>query len=606
MTKNLRNRLIIVTVLIIFLAILSALSFMSVLTAALIGALVTGLILRTALIRLVKAKRPVEFIVEADPIGIKLHDSEDFKKLHQAVLNVKQPLNLAFEGGGARGAVYVGAVHALEQKNLLLGVKNVAGSSAGGITAFLLALGSSASAFKKLNDHFNLATLVDRKPTHPWYVKITEYIAIPIKKILRFFELESIFDQLPGFFEIKKLFTKNGIFTGKVFMQESKNQINELLVSEKDEIKALCPELENLEDITFKQFHEFVESDRQKNGGQSKYKDLFLTGTLLGGAGGSTEYFSWVHSPDVKLVDALRITMSFPGAFVPHVIEREGIKYTYVDGGVYKNLPAKVFDKDIPLCEFRPAGEKKIKVMTEKHLKRTCNPYTLNFKVDCQPEFNFYTKSKNRREKRTFFEVGLNLAQKDQISKIQIYYPYNTIVIHDMDIGTLQFELNAFDKLAMFLSGEVATNQYFKAKETGDLSSAFPNKDKQYQLNDHAPLSARLVLDIKQAMKRDNYKKAIESFKHFKMIMNESPEKVDALSEIIKNELATLSSSSKLMLGDRYTEFKNLVEKSSSALPFKQSPSNKPLMVNKHKKRVEASDAKTSVPSPLKRRPSGL
>lgn len=573
MTKNLRNRLIIVAIVIIILAILAASSIMSVVTAAIIGSILTGLVLRAALGKLFKSRPKAEPVSALDLTSLKIHQSEDFKKLHTAVMNVKQPLNLVFEGGGARGAVYPGAVQILEQKNLLLGVKNVSGSSAGGITAFLLALGSSASTFKKVSDDFSLATLVDRKPAHPRYEKIANYVVPPFKRMLRFFELDEIFDQLPGLGELRKLFTKEGMFAGNVFMKEAKNQINSLLAEDKQQIFVLCPELRNLEDITFEQFHRLVESDRKKHNGQSKYKDLFLTGTLLGGAGASTEYFSWVHSPSVKLVDALRITMSFPGAFVPHTIVREGIRRTYVDGGVYKNLPAKIFDKDIPLCEFRPKGEQKIKVMTDKQLKRNCNPYTLNFKVDTQPEFDFYTKGRSKRPRRTVLDVGMNLAQKDQISKVQMYYPYNTIVIHDLDVGTLQFELDHFDKLGMFLSGEYATNHYFNLKSKGDLVSAFPNKTAEFQLDDHAPPAARLVLDIKRALKRNDYKNAIELFKQFKDLS--TPDKISNLAEIMKAKLDTVKPTSLVGIKTQYLALRKLVDASLKA-PNSTVPEVKP------------------------------
>ena len=47
--------------------------------------------------------------------------------------------NLVFEGGGVKGIGFPGAIEALEKRGMLGGVKSVAGSSAGGITAMLLA-----------------------------------------------------------------------------------------------------------------------------------------------------------------------------------------------------------------------------------------------------------------------------------------------------------------------------------------------------------------------------------------------------------------------------------------------------------------------------------
>ena len=49
--------------------------------------------------------------------------------------------NLVFEGGGVKGIAYAGALKELEKKGLLTSLQRVAGTSAGAITATLLAVG---------------------------------------------------------------------------------------------------------------------------------------------------------------------------------------------------------------------------------------------------------------------------------------------------------------------------------------------------------------------------------------------------------------------------------------------------------------------------------
>ena len=53
--------------------------------------------------------------------------------------------NLVFEGGGVKGIAYGGALDALNAMNALQGIERVAGTSAGAITATLLALGYTSS-----------------------------------------------------------------------------------------------------------------------------------------------------------------------------------------------------------------------------------------------------------------------------------------------------------------------------------------------------------------------------------------------------------------------------------------------------------------------------
>jgi len=107
---------------------------------------------------------------------------------------------------------------------------------------------------------------------------------------------------------------------------------------------------------------------------------LCLVGTDVARGGKRTVYFSADSTPHIKIADAMRITMSFPGLFKPVVVGKEpyvwedvkklapngdngelpdklvpGADYwdpegVYVDGGVSNQLPAHAFDEnEIPL-----------------------------------------------------------------------------------------------------------------------------------------------------------------------------------------------------------------------------------------------------------------
>ena len=54
--------------------------------------------------------------------------------------------NLVFKGGGAKGAIYPGAIRALEEAGIMPYIKRFAGASAGAVTAALLAIGLDAAA----------------------------------------------------------------------------------------------------------------------------------------------------------------------------------------------------------------------------------------------------------------------------------------------------------------------------------------------------------------------------------------------------------------------------------------------------------------------------
>lgn len=72
-------------------------------------------------------------------------------------IDISKLKNLAFEGGGGKGLIYMGAIKALEEKGLLpikVGsdknqIKGISGASAGAINAFLLALGATSKSLAK-------------------------------------------------------------------------------------------------------------------------------------------------------------------------------------------------------------------------------------------------------------------------------------------------------------------------------------------------------------------------------------------------------------------------------------------------------------------------
>ena len=61
-----------------------------------------------------------------------------------------RPTNLVFQGGGVKGIVYAGALRVLEEEEILPCVEQVAGTSAGAITATLVALGYTPKEIEDL------------------------------------------------------------------------------------------------------------------------------------------------------------------------------------------------------------------------------------------------------------------------------------------------------------------------------------------------------------------------------------------------------------------------------------------------------------------------
>lgn len=68
---------------------------------------------------------------------------------------------LVLSGGGAKGIAYPGVVKALEESGALPGVRSISGSSAGGLSAALLASGMTADEFTELSNDLDLTALMN-------------------------------------------------------------------------------------------------------------------------------------------------------------------------------------------------------------------------------------------------------------------------------------------------------------------------------------------------------------------------------------------------------------------------------------------------------------
>jgi len=81
----------------------------------------------------------------------------------EVVLSPPPITHLVLSGGGAKGVAFSGGVQALEDARKLEGIREISGSSAGAISAALIASGMGAAAFDRLSDTINLPSLLNSK-----------------------------------------------------------------------------------------------------------------------------------------------------------------------------------------------------------------------------------------------------------------------------------------------------------------------------------------------------------------------------------------------------------------------------------------------------------
>src|SRR5215212_5115448 len=161
--------------------------------------------------------------------------------------------NLVFEGGGVKGIAYGGALEVLEQSQITPQVEKVAGTSAGAITATMVALGYTASEFIEIMMNLDFGKLEDGSD-----------IGGPIRLIERY-----------------------GWFKGDYFL----NLMQSYVGQKAGDARATFGELK----------------------AQGGFKELYVFGTDLSKQ--AVQEFSHRATPDVAVADAVRISMSIPFFF---------------------------------------------------------------------------------------------------------------------------------------------------------------------------------------------------------------------------------------------------------------------------------------------------
>jgi NTE family protein len=204
--------------------------------------------------------------------------------------------NLVMEGGGAKGIAYGGALIELESRGILKDIQRVGGSSAGAIQACLLAVGYSAEEI----NHITANT-----------------------------PIESFNDEGSIAKKTKNLINEYGWYAGDSFHST---------------IQKLILDHTGKADLTFAELHELAKS--------YPYRDLYVTGTNL--TKQKSEVFSYETYPDMRICDAVRVSMSIPLYFKAlwvnsdgKIIENPKLEETcslFVDGALLMAYPVSLFD----------------------------------------------------------------------------------------------------------------------------------------------------------------------------------------------------------------------------------------------------------------------
>lgn len=248
---------------------------------------------------------------------------------------------LTCQGGGMKAVGQVGAIEALEKCGVLAQLEEVAGSSAGGIIATLLAIGCTAEEIRTEMMNINFIALQDK--AEPGWLESTR-----IKDLAHGgSEFAYSIPEKIGLIKKIPMGRKGGVVST---LEKIEDVVGVALGTDlglwKGEALAHC--IGNIvarktgnPNITFQELATLAQAP------DSHFKKLTLTGSNL--TDSKLEYYNATNTPNMSIVEAVRISASFPGAYQP--VNQDGkIK---VDGGLLENLP-DVFNKPPYISDTTP------------------------------------------------------------------------------------------------------------------------------------------------------------------------------------------------------------------------------------------------------------
>lgn len=373
---------------------------------------------------------------------------------------------LVSEGGGVRGAAYGGLVKRLQHYGMMEDIRYVAGSSAGAIAALIIALGYSADEIEKI--------MCD----------------LPMEKFLESTKSWSITPDIisQGFKALKVLLKENhSLSTGTEFL----HWIEQLVEAKLGNKNA-----------TFRDLYEVIKKNKDV---EHTFKELFVTGTDISLEKPECKIFSYEATPDMPIALAVRASSSFPFVFKP--VEWDG--HQYIDGGLIKNLPTKIFDEK----KYLPQGFGP----TEK----LGNPGILTVKVDTKKEIAQIIWGINQQislKGATDIASAICNALSETVDISEVREARFVIPLEDGDIGILDFAIDS-EKKAKLISDAEKTTQEFLENHANEIYSveryatieAWLNSQSLDKLTD----TIAMYVEMSQSLKQDSVNPSISEVKDY-------------------------------------------------------------------------------------------
>lgn len=272
----------------------------------------------------------------------------------EVVLSPPPLTHLVLSGGGAKGIAFPGMVQALEDHKALVGVKVISGSSAGAISAVLLASGMDAKTFARLSNGLNLPELLNSK--NPLIAKLQNAST----------EIGKLAGRLPGaagniaqllFTLIPRLQTEAQPLEDLIGNEARKSLLAKIAGTRREDrpadVMKIADRLSAGKGPTFRDIEVLSRHI-------PAVKQLNITGTGLFDVRPQLVVLNASTTPDMGIARAALISGSMPGLFKSpkekgHAFQEHAEQKAFLDGGLLVNTPSSaVIDPpfpESPLCK---------------------------------------------------------------------------------------------------------------------------------------------------------------------------------------------------------------------------------------------------------------
>ena len=317
---------------------------------------------------------------------------------------MKTYTNLVFKGGGVKGVAYAGAIQQLDSMGILTGIKRVAGTSAGAITATLLAMGYSPAEIEDI--------------------------------VMNKMDFESFMDKswLPG--NLTRVIKHFGWYKGDAFKK---------WLGEKIKVKT------GSERTTFNDL-KMLTNEKKEN-----FRDLYVVATNLDRQ--YPEVFSVEENVNTPIVDAVRMSMGIP-LFFKSVAWNGNVM---VDGGMGYNYPIDLFDHKKYVAETKNFETREL-----KGSKVDVNSETLGLWLDTKAGIDNLRNRKPRPPEKInnlkdFASLLVNyLMEMANMAHLEDYDWNRSVLIDSLDVKATDFDSVKARAKDLVESGKKGVIDYFK------------------------------------------------------------------------------------------------------------------------------------------------